>query len=93
MTFRFYNLNRWRSIVCLAVVAAMLYWGNAVLRPSLIGWLSTAYWGTCIALSILTVIFGVRDIRRIVRSFRQNRAMRELRANRELNRVRRASIA
>ena len=38
------------------------------------------------------MIFGTGDIRRIARSVRVDRALRELRANRELNRIRRASF-
>jgi hypothetical protein len=75
------------------VTAVMWYSGDAVLRPSLIGWSGAAYWGTCLGFSILTVVFGIGHIRRIVRSIRLNRALMELRANREHNRIRLASVA
>ena len=78
--------------MCLAVAAGMLHWGDVVLQPFLRGWMGVAYWGTCLALSVSSVVFGIRDIRALRQSVRSERVALARRAYRELSRIRRGSV-
>ena len=88
MTTHVDPVHRWRSLICLAIAAGMVHWGDSVLRPVLRGWLAVAYWGACVLFAAFTVIFGLRDIRAVRQSVRLEHIRGIRRAHREFSRLR-----
>ena len=67
------SFRRWLGMFFLAVSFAMMMWGQIVLQPHLAGVAFTLYWSACFGLSIGAVVFGILDVRAMLRNLKTER--------------------
>jgi hypothetical protein len=63
--------RRWLGLMCLGLAAALLIWGQTVLKPHLDGWLYLIYWSLCFLFTIGAIIIALIDIRTLRKRTRQ----------------------
>lgn len=82
------SLRRWVSVFSLALAFGMLIWGQMVLARFLSGMLFDIYWGVCFALSAVSVVMSLIEVRLLLREVRRQqmelyrRALRDVRKGR-----------
>lgn len=64
-------LRRWLGLFCLAVAAAMLTWGQIVLKPVLDGVWYLIYWLICFLFTIAAIGIALLDVRAVRRRTRE----------------------
>ena len=55
--------RRWFGVLCLALAAGMLFWGQTILEPQLRGVGFLIYWLICFVLTIGAICVAIFDIR------------------------------
>ncbi len=78
------SIRRWLGMFFLAVSFAMMMWGQIILQPYLVGVAFALYWMACFGLSITAVVFGVLDVRALLRNLRNERVTLLRRAMRDI---------
>ena len=69
-------MRRWLGLFCLTMAAAMLTWGQTLLKPLLEGWLYIGYWTLCFVFTFGAIMIALLDIRALRR--RTRREQKEL---------------
>jgi membrane protein implicated in regulation of membrane protease activity len=76
--------RRWRGMLCLAIAAGLLIWGQTVLQPLLKGVPFLLYWLACFVFTLAAIVIALLDIRAVRRRVRDEhreliaRALRDL---------------
>lgn len=65
------SLRRWMSVSSLALAFGMLIWGQMVFAKYLSGLLFDVYWGACFALSAISVVTSLIEVRLLLQEVRR----------------------